>query len=426
MAYDATSSDGPFTRSAMMTPSHRNGQPDAGFGTQGHVDIPMASGVSQLLPDGKIISFGTEERHRNGVFAYRHLPNGEIDSAFGTNGRLYITFGDTTGETIYPETAALTNDGKIVLANLIVARPFAGFRLLQVCRIDQNGTLDTTFGLEGKYVIHIPPGLHASFVGMHLLGNGKIIILGNSSQSTIAPPATTFARLTANGLPDSSFGNNGLVPFPAASGVASAFAALPDGRMYTGDRSGISCFDAAANLDPSFGTGGHVPLDFSSDYPALRHWNVSQIVVQADGKLVLAGTVGDTQAEPGKSAVMWTFRLLANGSLDSTFNGGVPVISRLGDGSSYAPFSLAMQADGKIVVAGALYGTSGAVLERLNPSGSRDTTFGNDGIIVEPPPAGDLLVMMRSLAIQPDGKLLTTARSFGVEPALTRLSRYLP
>ncbi|VVE09713.1 hypothetical protein PCA20602_02568 [Pandoraea capi] len=87
-----------------------------------------------------------------------------------------------------------------------------------------------------------------------------------------------------NGQPDAGFG------------VASAFAALPDGRMYTRDRSGISCFDAAANLDPPFGTGGHAPLDFSSDYPALRHWNVSQIVVQADGKLVLAGTVGGTTA----------------------------------------------------------------------------------------------------------------------------------
>jgi uncharacterized delta-60 repeat protein len=125
----------------------------------------------------------------------------------------------------------------------------------------------------------------------------------------------------------------------------------------------------AGGLDPSFGSGGLVTSKAAG---------IAGIAVQPDGKIVVAGTTGDLS--------FLLARYLPDGSLDPSFGDGGYVETQVG-GWGFAS-SIALQPDGKIVVAGGSYqgeSSNPEVLEefslvRYNPNGSLDTSFGTDGI----------------------------------------------
>lgn len=117
--------------------------------------------------------------------------------------------------------------------------------------------------------------------------------------------------------------------------------------------------------------------------------SVQGIAVQADGKVVVGGFFADYNGV-GRSAIA---RLNADGTLDNTFVVGTGL-----DGFAY---TVAVQADGKILVGGNYYAYNGNVLHylvRLNANGSFDTTFNSGGIGVDG--------FVTALALQPDGKIL--------------------
>ena len=125
----------------------------------------------------------------------------------------------------------------------------------------------------------------------------------------------------------------------------------------------------AGNLDPSFGNGGIV---------AATAEGMGGIAVQPDGKIVVAGT---SNSEEFRLA-----RYLPDGSSDPSFGDGGSVETQVGEWAFAT--AIALQPDGKIVVAGSSYqGGDGPplireefTLARYNPDGSLDTSFGNDGI----------------------------------------------
>lgn len=125
----------------------------------------------------------------------------------------------------------------------------------------------------------------------------------------------------------------------------------------------------AGGLDPSFGSGGIVTQG---------HGSIGAIAVEPDGKIVVAVTTDDLQFQ--------LTRYLPNGSLDSSFGDGGSVVTQVGGWARAA--AVALQPDGKIVVAGGSYQESNSVpeileefsLARYNSNGSLDTSFGTDGI----------------------------------------------
>ncbi len=124
-------------------------------------------------------------------------------------------------------------------------------------------------------------------------------------------------------------------------------------------------------LDPTFASGGIVNLPTTTDNGA------SAVVVQSDGKVVVAGYV---TRNTGYSSIS-VQRLNRDGSLDTTFNrtGSVTIQT----GNDDIPRAVALQPDGKILVGGGWsgnHGSGGGLVARLNANGTLDTTFGSKGL----------------------------------------------
>jgi uncharacterized delta-60 repeat protein len=154
---------------------------------------------------------------------------------------------------------------------------------------------------------------------------------------------------------------------------------------------------AAGDLDPTFGNGGKV-ISETVGYP------VADIAVQADGKYVVVGSLNNDFA---------ITRFNANGTLDRTFGGGGFVRTDFGGSGGDFANAVVVQPDGKIIVAG-VRGKFGAhngsvfALVRLNPNGTPDGTFDTDGkqTIDLGKPCEAL-----ALALQPDGRILVAGKA---------------
>ncbi|MBM2837867.1 MAG: hypothetical protein HW415_492, partial [Deltaproteobacteria bacterium] len=130
------------------------------------------------------------------------------------------------------------------------------------------------------------------------------------------------------------------------------------------------------------------------------------LAIQSDGKIVVAGFTSN-----GGFAVV---RYNTNGSLDSTFGTGGKVTTSFGSGTVVG-FSLGIQADGKIVVSGGFYdGTNyGFAVACYSTGGSLDTTFGTAGKVttVISTPTGNQVDYTTALKIQSDGKIVVAGHS---------------
>ncbi len=144
--------------------------------------------------------------------------------------------------------------------------------------------------------------------------------------------------------------------------------------LTTGFTSGKLWAQAAGSLDQSFGAGGIVVTDISGEDKSYG------VEIQSDGKIVVAGY--STSGVTGKDFTC--VRYNADGSLDNTFGTGGIVITDVQLGSEDIAYDLAIQSDGKIILAG--YSDDGldreAALVRYNSDGSLDNTFGTGGIVL--------------------------------------------
>jgi uncharacterized delta-60 repeat protein len=211
------------------------------------------------------------------------------------------------------------------------------------------------------------------------------------------------------GILDASFGNNGIVITNApAYNEAFAAALQPDGKIVAAGYSGnygsedfaVSRYNTNGSLDNSFGTGGRVVTALSTGTD-----QAEAVVIQPDGKIVMTGYVilnGITEI-----AVV---RYLNNGTLDSTFGTQGVVLTVVGAGYDYG-YSLKLQPDGKIIVAGyTANGLGGDIaLLRYNADGSLDMSFGTGGIVTADY-AGDYDAAFQVL-LQTDGKIITAGTS---------------
>jgi uncharacterized delta-60 repeat protein len=167
----------------------------------------------------------------------------------------------------------------------------------------------------------------------------------------------------APGQLDPTYGLGGKVT-TRAFGVSGDAAVQVDGKVViAGDN--VSRLKLNGDFDPNFGTGGTVGAGLFTN----------ALVIQPNGKIVLTGW----KTISGISSFAIT-RLNGNGSTDSQFGGGTVVTIR------FLPFNsndriqdVALQPDGKIVVAGEVDSNRLFAIARFNEDGSLDTTFGNGG-----------------------------------------------
>jgi len=164
---------------------------------------------------------------------------------------------------------------------------------------------------------------------------------------------------------------------------------------------------AAGALDTCFGTGGKVTTDITADRDYSRG-----LAIQSDGKIVVAGISG--YSATAGNADFTVVRYNTDGSLDTSFDTDGIVITDFGPGTNDDDYcrGLAIQPDGKIVVAGRSFvtpATYALAVIRYNADGSLDTTFDGDGKAQFEMPA---IIEMYAFALQPDGKIIVGGRAF--------------
>lgn len=270
--------------------------------TPGFTSLPPFADASSLaiLPSGEILvggSAGFEIQSdalygssETSFFALaRYEPDGSLDAGFGDGGIVQTRFdGELTLSGI-----ALRTDGRIVAVGSADGgeHPYYTSRMVAV-RYNPDGSLDPTFGAAGK--VATSAALYFNGGPFAFLENGKIVVSGETHDGL-----AWFARFTANGRIDKTFGRQGYakVNRPAASHVL----AQRDGKIVfvtddSTDGLGVSTvYRLLANgrLDSSFGPGK--PLEL----PGL----VSTLALQPDQKILVGGGDGD----------MWTLARLVSG-----------------------------------------------------------------------------------------------------------------
>jgi uncharacterized delta-60 repeat protein len=337
---------------------NRDGTLDASFGTGGTVTTPFdfpgnfdQVAAVVLQPDGKIVLAGSTVNVFANFALARFNSDGTLDASFGTGGIVTTNFGQVSAQAF---SVAVQPDGKIVAAgygNIDGGEDFA------LARYNSNGTLDATFGTGGKVSTAFagPPGQGFSYAlaySVALQRDGKIVAAGEAFISGGRDFA--LARYNTNGTLDATFGTGGMATtdFVSPNDLASSIAVQPDGRIVAAGAAGpflnrrfdfaLARYNSNGTLDASFGTGGKAAkTDFAGfdDVP-------SSIALQGDGKIVVVG-----RTSVGDNFDFALARYNSNGTLDTSFGTSGRVTTDFA-GSTQVPTSVALQADGNIVVAG--------------------------------------------------------------------------
>ena len=228
----------------------------------------------------------------------------------------------------------------------------------------------------------------------------------------------------ADGGIDTTFGTGGRVTtdFGPYDDEANAVAIQADDKIVAAGTTGgtdrdfaLARYNTDGTLDTTFGTGGKVTTDFTDIRGTITTWgrsdsdNANAVAIQSDGKIVAAGTAGVTDFALA--------RYNTDGTLDTTFGTGGRVTTYSSANtpiSSAIASAVAIQSDGKIVVAGYAYNSDQQVnynqydfaLARFNTDGTFDSTFGTGGIVVTAVGEGTDYDYAYAVAIQTDGKIV--------------------
>lgn len=327
-------------------------------------------------------------------------PAGTLDPAFGSGGKVSTDFNQTPDQGY---SMAIQSDGKIVVAGQHNTQTIGGEVHFALARYNANGTLDTSFGTGGKVTTHLGGISQGTAFAVAIQSDGKIVAAGRIN--TGAGENFALVRYNPNGSLDTSFGSGGIVTTNAGGSQSWAYAVavLADGKVVAAGfsnalpgRSVLIRNNADGSLDSGFGTGG-IALGTAGG------GTLRSVVIQPDGKIVAAGwaDVGAAGA-----ADILVARYNADGSPDPLFGTGGYVQTGVGSLHDQA-YSVALQPDGRIVVAGFIVPSAGAwnsALVRYNSDGTLDSAFGTDGKVVTSVGLGN--DGFRSVALQSDGKLV--------------------
>ena len=365
-----------------------NGSLDFSFNGTGRVTTDLNVGVDDvgnavaLHGDGRIVVAGQSASDFGLV---RYNANGSRDAGFG-GGDGIVTTNFSAGSTDIGRGVVVQSNGKTLVAGRSRTE-------LALARYNLDGTLDNSFDGDGLLARNagnnfISP--FGGFWGMALQSDGKVVAVGEGWREATGVDFIT-SRLDANGAFDLSFkGGDGIADtdifgfFDEAESVS----IQPDGKIVVagsaqnatgGTDFAVVRYHPDGSLDTSFGGGDGI---VTTDIDGHRNERAHAVALQPDGKIVVAGqtnNAGDGNLDDGA-----LIRYNANGTPDAGFgNGGVVITpGSVVNPSSFTwlrPHAVAVQSDGKIVVAGqaAFFSISrDGYVARYNANGTLDGSFG--------------------------------------------------
>jgi uncharacterized delta-60 repeat protein len=362
------------------------GAPDPEFGVEGKVLIDISgshddAGALLIQPDGRILLGGSTFNGTNFDFVLVRLnANGTPDEDFGTDGIVMTDFGggtDTLSGLALGPAGFITAYGRATMT-------IGGRDHPAIARYDAHGVPDASFGDNGEAVVDLRDRFgeleDAAALDGELLSDSKLLLLATGIGPGTGRDAMVL-RLLADGELDSSFGAAGraFVDFGSDAETACRMAVARDGtiavvaRTYVVDGAppdiGVARFRPDGGLDAGFGDGGTVVAGFD-----LNRYDVpSDVAVQADGSVVVAGTSSDYRERQ-----ILLLRFTDAGRPDPAFGVDGATLEHVGEEFQESVSALALQRDHRIVVVGCLHGDF--LLAR----------FGNDLLFADGFDGGDL------------------------------------
>lgn len=322
-----------------------DGTTDASFGTDGEVsgfDVFGSSGINtiEVPTDGSILmATGVRTTEFNGWKVAKLDADGALDPSFGTGGVVEVPFEEAIGFNELPASILVVPDGADddILVVGATRGPDLGPRLLTMVRLDPDGSLDTSFGggtnpLITSLSLHVTGGVRQT--------DGRIVA-GGSSASTAGE--VNAYRFDPDGTQDLTFGTNGEATIVhGTSGSIIGMEIRSDDRFIlhgSGFNDMLALqFTAAGVPDASFGTDGIVLIDYG-------HSEVARgaLVDGATGNLYLAGSLNIRDSGEPEGMLL---RLLPDGALDTSFGAG----GLLFEGSPDRFWSLDLDGSGRLLV----------------------------------------------------------------------------
>ena len=401
--------DGSPERSILVARFTEDGSADGTFGTDGVVRTDASerderARAVELQPDGQIVVAAGIVAPGNfsglDMAILRYMEDGALDASFGAGGIVTTEFSSPTS--IGATDVALLEDGRMLA---VATRAGAGDPDTFLARYNADGTPDLTFGEKGRVETNFIPDGSGDGTAVAPLANGQFLMAGYvldyANGGNTALTYLAAARFDADGGLDSGYGNNGAA-FVASIGpgpdYVGGFALTADGRAVVAGKAwngdawvlSVARFTADGDIDASFGTDGLVTTDLLSD--------MSLYVVDAEvlpnGPVLVAANV----RRQGEGWASWIVRYTADGDLDVEWGGTGSVAFPSGGSTNERLTGMALQPDGKVVVAS---GRANDRIARYQPDGTLDVSFGTEGVMAIGVP-----ISIGDLAVQEDGKII--------------------
>ncbi|HDS07597.1 MAG TPA: T9SS type A sorting domain-containing protein [Bacteroides sp.] len=299
----------------------------------------------------------------------------------------------------YAYSVAVQHDNKVIVGGDAWGNPC-------LIRFDTTGAPDYSFGSSGKVFTSWNCASNPADNDIKVQEDGKIVLGTRYDNGT--DENFVVARFHTDGTADSTFSGNGKVITRIGdySDLCNCIAIQPDGKILAGGCTGVDTaskwmYDFAVvryhpdgTIDTEFGENGSVSTHIGNQY-SIGY----SMAIQPDGKIILAGETRDSIFSDVAIA-----RYHPDGSPDHSFGTAGIVRTTLSETDDFAR-SVALQSDGKIVVAGSTQqdlSNYDIALLRYLPDGSLDNTFGVNGIVKT-----DVGIEFgSSVVVQPDQKII--------------------
>jgi uncharacterized delta-60 repeat protein len=350
-----------------------------------------------------------------------------VDSTYATDGIFRQVGGAVKG-------VVVQSDGTILLGATMTETggSSSSFGLM---RQNSNGVFDSNFGSAGIRFTAFGANKSASVGGMaESPVDGKVILVGNvagfnfSGVTPVYVSDFAVASFNADGSPDTGFNTTGKTStsfdpiansssaFSYASAVAECVAVQADGKVVVGGWTEVAASDRRfamvryltdGSIDSSF-NGGYV-ITNPNAYCSMTALAISPI----DQKIIAVGSYQDSSTYAYKNMVV---RYNTDGTLDTSFDTDGIVLTG-GGIQNHKPNAVAIQPDGKILVAGLTYiknpfaEPEDFALFRYETDGTLDPNFGTGGSVAVD--VVDGYDSLRAIKLQGDGKILVAGTAGG-------------
>lgn len=410
--------------SALASP----GELDVTFDFDGKIITDFFGGTdigSNLVVDteGKILIGGAASTSSiNDNFALaRYNNDGTLDATFGKQGKVTTNkIADNTFVDDGIDGFGLQSSGKIIACGRARQGLNAGMALL---RYHNNGSIDDSFG-SGGHVFTPDASEENQPLALAIDESNRIIVVAAAFTKDFTSSLFAVFRYHADGMPDETFGLHGKVTtrITAGTNVPRAVKVDNNGLIVVGGFSGHSKFVVAR-----YNTNGTLDTSFGIAGIATIYFNnngvdtLNALALQPDGKIVVGGDVQVGSIGGLRSVDFGLARLNSNGQLDTSFNHTGKQITYFVQPAASSLWALAVQDDGKIVAVGDASIVKALGVARYNTDGTLDESFGEQGKQVT---IFGRTCHWEGVALQQDGKIVAGGYVWNKKHYDMALARY--